>query len=182
MSSVGALAETFRTLVDLQAARPEGARGKVHVIAHSLGNRVTLRALETLHGQLAAGQKPFGQVILAAPDVSVSEFTRLVPAAQARADRVSLYFCPDDEALLASQVRHPNEPRAGRGVVPIRALDNIDARKANTSFLGHGYWADVKQLLIDMQMLVNLGWGPEQRVFTLQAMIAPPQYHYWSFR
>jgi len=180
--SVGALAETLRALVDLQAARPERARGKVHVIAHSLGNRVTLRALETLHGQLAAGQNPFGQIILAAPDVSVSEFTKLVPVAQARADRVTLYFCPDDQALVASRYEHLNEPRAGQGMVPIRALDNIDARKANTSFLGHGYWADVKQLLIDMQMLVNLDWGPEQRVFTLQSMIAPPDYHYWTFR
>ena len=131
-----------------------------------------MRRLEALHGQLSPGQKPFGQVILAAPDVSVPDFTRLVPAAQARAERVTLYFCPDDEALLASRVEHGNEPRAGAGVVPITALDNIDARKANTSFLGHGYWADVKQLLIDMQMLVNLGWSPQQRVFTLQHMIA----------
>jgi len=182
VSSVAALTETLRMLVDLQVARPEGVRGKVHLIAHSLGNRVTLRALETLHGQLAAGQKPFGQVILAAPDVSVSEFALRVPAAQARADRVSLYFCPDDKALLASQVRHPNEPRAGRGIVPIRALDNIDSRKANTSFLAHGYWADVKQLLIDMQMLVNLSWGPELRVFTLEPKIAPPEYRYWRLR
>jgi esterase/lipase superfamily enzyme len=182
MSSVAALTETLRTMVDLQAARPEGDRGKVHLIAHSLGNRVTLRALEALHGQLAPGQKPFGQIILAAPDVSVAEFTQLVPAAQARAQRVTLYFCPNDEALLASRIEHWNEPRAGAGVVPIPALDNIDARKANTSFLGHGYWADVKQLLIDMQMLVNLGWTPQQRVFTLQRTIAPPHYQFWSFR
>jgi len=66
--------------------------------------------------------------------------------------------------------------------VPIRALDNIDSRKANTSFLAHGYWADVKQLLIDMQMLVNLSWGPELRVFTLEPKIAPPEYRYWRLR
>jgi esterase/lipase superfamily enzyme len=182
LNSVEALAEALRTLVDIQAGRPEDLRGKVHVIAHSLGNRLTLRALEALNSELAAGRKPFGQVILAAPDVSVAEFTQQVPAAQARADRVTLYFCPVDEALLASQVRHPYEPRAGRGVVPIRALDNIDARKANTSFLGHGYWADAKQLLIDMQLLVNLGWGPDLRPITLQPMIASPSYPYWTFR
>jgi esterase/lipase superfamily enzyme len=180
--SVGALTETLQTLIDLQGARSENLRGKVHVIAHSLGNRVTLRALQTLDLRLRADFKPFGQIVLAAPDVSVSEFALRLPAAQSRSDRVTLYFCPDDWALLASQVRHPNEPRAGRGIVPIAALDNIDARKANTSFLGHGYWSEVKQLLIDMQMLVNLGWGPGQRVFTLEPKIAPPNYPYWRFR
>ncbi len=81
-----------------------------------------------------------------------------------------------------SRTAPPDEPRAGRGVVPIRDLDNVDARKANTSFLGHGYWAEVKQLLIDMQMLVNLGWGPERRTFTLQPATVPPDYRYWAFR
>jgi esterase/lipase superfamily enzyme len=181
-NSVGAFTETLQTLIDVQLARPENLRGKIHVIAHSLGNRVTLRALQTLHGQLRAGYKPFGQVILAAPDVSVSEFALRLHAAQSRSDRVTLYFCPDDWALLASQIRHPNELRAGRGIVPITALDNIDAHKANTSFLAHGYWSSVKQLLIDMQMLVNLGWGPGQRVFTLEHEIAPPDYQYWRFR
>jgi esterase/lipase superfamily enzyme len=180
--SVAALTETLKTLIDLQIARPENLRGKVHVIAHSLGNRVTLRALETLNRRLAVEYKPFGQIILAAPDVSVSEFMLRLPAAQSRSDRVTLYFCPDDQALLASQIRHINEPRVGRGIVPVAALDNIDARKANTSFLSHGYWSEVKQLLIDMQMLINLGWGPGQRVFTLEPKIAPPEYHYWRFR
>ncbi len=180
--SVNALTETLRTLAEIQAARTDGARGKIHVIAHSLGNRVTLRALKALHEQLANGQKPFGHVILAAPDVSISEFTKLVPAAQARADRVTLYFCPDDKALSASWFVHLGERRAGSGIVPITALDNIDARKANTSILGHGYWAEVKQLLIDLQMLVNFGWSPAERIFTLEPMIAPPDYRYWAFR
>ena len=48
--SVAALADTLRLLADAEAARPEGRRGKVHVLAHSLGNRVTLRALEQLNG------------------------------------------------------------------------------------------------------------------------------------
>ncbi len=182
MKSVGSLAETLQTLVNLQAARPNAARGKIHIIAHSLGNRVTLRALEALRGGLPAGQKPFGQIILAAPDIAVADFTNLVPIAQAAADRVSLYFCHDDLALAASRFYHMDEPRAGVDVVPIKFLDNIDARKANTSFLGHGYWADVKQLLIDFQMLVNLGWSPEQRIYTLESVNDRPSYRYWALR
>ncbi|AMV39882.1 alpha/beta fold hydrolase [Planctomyces sp. SH-PL62] len=178
--SVDDLAAVLKEAIDEQAARPEALRGKVHVIAHSLGNRVTLRALDALDSELPAGERPFGQLILAAPDVSVAEFTQRLPAAHRRSDRTSLYFCPDDNALLASQARHPGEPRAGRGVVPVDGLDNIDARKANTSFLGHGYWADVKQLLIDLQMLINLGWPPNQRVFTLESVAGPPPY--WGLR
>jgi len=179
-ATIKALADTLREMADVQASRPEGSRGKVHIIAHSLGNRVALRALGALDAQLAAGATPFGQIILAAPDVEVGEFSRLLPAAQRRAGRVSLYFCPADRALMASEVRHPGEPRAGRGVVPVDGLVNIDARKANTSFLGHGYWADVKQLLIDLQMTINLGWPPEQRVFTLDAIAGPPRF--WQLR
>ena len=186
MSSVDALADTLLALIAAQDARPEARRGKIHVIAHSLGNRLTLRALDKLNDdpRLAAGRKPFGQIILAAPDVSVAEFVGRLPSARARADRVSLYFCPDDEALRASEVRHPGEPRAGRGVVPVAGLDNIDARKANTSFLGHGYYAEVKQMLIDLQLLINLGWGPDQRNVTLDQMTLtkPPDYFFWAFR
>jgi esterase/lipase superfamily enzyme len=180
--SVAALTDTLLTVINLQAARPEGARGKIHLIAHSLGNRLTLSALEAVHVQLAAGQKPFGQVVLAAPDVSVPDFVRLVPAVQARAERVTFYFCPQDEALLASRWDHWNDPRAGSGLVPIRALDNIDARKANTSFLGHSYWASAKQLLIDMQILVNAGTSPDNRHYTLEPRSGPARYLYWSFK
>jgi len=182
MKSTRALADTFETLIALQAARPNVARGKIHIIAHSLGNRVTLGAIEILRGGLAAGHKPFGQIILAAPDVAVADFSRLLPAAQEIADRVSLYFCRDDIALAASRFYHSAEPRAGVDVVPIKFLDNIDARKANTSFLGHGYWADVKQLLIDLQMLVNLGLSPEKRIYTLEPVNDLPAYPYWALR
>jgi len=179
--SVAALVDTLRKVIDVQAARPAAERGKVHVLAHSLGNRVTLRALAALDSQLPAGATPFGQIILAAPDVSIAEFEQEVPAAHRLADRVSLYFCPQDEALLASEAYHPGEPRAGRGVVPIDDLDNIDARKANTSFLGHGYWADEKQLLIDLQMLVNFGLPPIERIYTLEAAVQPLPQH-WRFK
>jgi esterase/lipase superfamily enzyme len=168
-------------VIDAQAARPAEECGKVHVLAHSLGNRVTLRALAELDAQLPSGNAPFGQIILAAPDVSVAEFEQEVPAAHRLADRVSLDFCPTDEALRASELYHPNEPRAGRGVVPINGLDNIDAWKANTSFLGHGYWAGEKQLLIALQMLVNLGLPPVERVYTLEAAVQPPPPH-WRFK
>ena len=115
LNSVGAFTDTLQNLIDVQLAQPKNLQGRIHVIAHSLGNRVALRALQTLHNRLRAGYKPFGEVILAAPDVSVSEFALRLPAAQSRSDRVTLYFCPDDWALLASQIRHPNEPRARRG-------------------------------------------------------------------
>ncbi|MDG3004096.1 alpha/beta hydrolase [Paludisphaera mucosa] len=178
--SVKDLTTVLKQVVDERASRPAASRGKVHVIAHSLGNRVTLRALAALDAQLPAGSSPFGEIVLAAPDVSVDEFTRLLPAARRRSERVSLYFNPNDNALLASEIRHPGEPRAGRAGLFLDGLDSIDASRADTSLLGHGYWAEVRPLLADLQILINLGWPPDRRVPTpLEAITGA--HPYWAF-
>jgi len=53
-------------------------RGKVHIIAHSMGNRGLLRALHraTAQAALRAGTR-FGQIFLSAPDISVAAFRQL---------------------------------------------------------------------------------------------------------
>jgi hypothetical protein len=43
------------------------------------------------------------------------------------------------------------------------------------------YWADVKQLLIDMQMLITSVGAPNTRALTLQPATVPPDYRYWAF-
>lgn len=178
--SYGALARVFKTLVEEQEARPAGRRGKVHVIAHSLGNRVTMRALSILDTLLPAGSKPMGQVVLAAPDVSIEDFARLQPAIERRSERVSLYFNPNDQALWASYVRHGRERRAGNAAQFIRNLDNIDAANVDTSLLGHGYRSDARPVLQDLHLLITMGWEPARRVpAVLQAFTRPQPY--WGF-
>jgi esterase/lipase superfamily enzyme len=178
--SYGALARVFRTLVEEQEARPADRRGKIHVVAHSLGNRVTMRALSILDTLLPTGAKPMGQIVLAAPDVSVEEFARLQPSIERRSERVSLYFNPNDRALWASFAKHGRERRAGNSAQFLRGLDNIDAARADTSLLGHGYWSDARAVLLDMRLLITKGWEPARRVPDVLRAFTRPQ-PYWAF-
>jgi Alpha/beta hydrolase of unknown function (DUF900) len=50
---------------------------KVHVIAHSMGNRGRLRALQRIAANAGAGEVKFDQVLLAAPDVDRDLFLNL---------------------------------------------------------------------------------------------------------
>ncbi len=178
--SFGALARVFKTLVEEREARPAERRGRIHVLAHSLGNRVTMRALAVLDTMLPAGAKPMGQVVLAAPDVSVEEFARLQPSIARRAERVTLYFNPNDQALWSSFARHGAERRAGNSAQFLAGLDNVDSAHVDTSLLGHGYWSDSRVVLDDLHLVIVKGWGPARRVPEILRAFAKPR-PYWAF-
>lgn len=129
--------------------------GKIHILAHSMGNRVLLNAIDQLD-DLSDGERPFGHVILAAPDVDIRTFVELVPEAALRSESLSLYFCSRDQALRVSQDIH-FDSRAGQGPVYLRELINIDATRADTSWIGHAYYADEPRLLGDLKQLIQLG-------------------------
>ena len=65
---------------------------RVHVIAHSMGNRGLLRAVNRIvTGAALRTGKPFGQIILAAPDVDAAAFQGLSAAYRDVAERTTLY-------------------------------------------------------------------------------------------
>lgn len=175
--SVSALAQSLSSMI--QERRRAGSQaGKIHLIAHSMGNRVLLEALRTVKPGLAEGERPFGQVVFAAPDVDVNTFvTHFVPLAGV-AEGMSLYFCARDKALRISKGIH------GESVVGLRwlfldPLENIDATNADTSFLGHSYYSTSREMLIDLQMLITGGLRPPQRA-TLRSARALG-HEYWLF-
>lgn len=156
--------------------------GDIHLIAHSMGNRVLLGALlEIAADPQLAGHKPFGHVIFAAPDENAATYqiqaTRILPLGNS----CTHYFCLSDKALLASQVVHGNDNhRAGQVLIPLTGLDNVDARKANTSFLGHDYFVSENPLLGDLQMLFNFDSPPLFRMPPLK-LETNSGYPFWSF-
>jgi esterase/lipase superfamily enzyme len=85
----------------------------VHIIAHSMGNRGVLRAVNRIaaKAQQQTG-KPFGQVILAAADVDADVFRQLSTAYAQVAARTTLYVSKRDRAVEASRWLH-NFSRAG---------------------------------------------------------------------
>lgn len=154
--------------------------GKIHILAHSMGNRVLLNAIDQLDN-LADGERPFGHIILAAPDVDLRTFVELAPEAALRAESLTLYFCSRDQALRVSQDIH-FDSRAGQGPVYLRELINIDATRADTSWIGHAYYADEPRLLADLRQLIQLGAKrPDDPLRSLQRQVVRRQRELFVF-
>jgi esterase/lipase superfamily enzyme len=145
---------------------------RVHVIAHSMGNRALLRALERLSRatDAAAGIR-LNQIILAAPDVDVDTFRDLADAYRRTARRTTLYVSTKDRALRASYRLH-RFPRVGLmpPICRVPGIDTVNVQNVDLSFLGHGYVAEAREVLSDMHALLRHDHPPERR-FGLRAMV-----------
>ncbi len=148
---------------------------KIHVIAHSMGNRVVCGALKELSLQ-ADNPVALSQIVLAAPDMDADTFKELA-AMLARLSRgVTLYQSSKDRALMASKKIHGN-PRAGEPVLVIQGLDSIDASAVDTDFLGHGYFADTWALLSDIHALLASAEPAARRVGIVARQTAAGAYY-----
>lgn len=155
---------------------------RVHIIAHSMGNRGLLRAMQRMAQRAGkATGKPFGQIILAAPDVDRDVFTDLVKAHEALADRTTLYASAKDKALAASEIVHGGYERAGftPPVTVVPGVDTIEVSNIDLSLLGHGYYAEARDVLQDMHELLWENQPPEKR-FGLKRIEPVSGQPYWS--
>ena len=146
------------------AAQSNGAR--VHLIAHSMGNRVLT---EAMHDIALANPAPlFSEVILTAPDIDAEYFKdEIAPAIQKVARRVTLYASSDDKALKASEEAQGGQ-RAGDSkpaIVIVPGVETVDASGIDTSLLGlgHSYFAETKIVLDDISLLLLEGKSPAER-------------------
>lgn len=141
-------------------------RGKVHIIAHSMGNRGLLRALHraTAQAALRAGTR-FGQIFLSAPDISVAAFRQLASVYPQVAERTTLYVADQDRALAALEWFTEGGSRVG-GSPPVLVLPGIDTVRVrdNSLFrLGHSYFAEEPDVLRDIRAQLYWREGPERR-------------------
>ena len=119
---------------------------KIHVIAHSMGNRVLAGALDQLSVQVSLGDSPrINQVILTAPDIDADIFRDdIAPRIKPSADRITIYASSNDRALKASRILHGNS-RLGLsgshlGIISLKhGIDIVDASEVDTSLFGHSY-------------------------------------------
>lgn len=130
---------------------------KIHVIAHSMGNRALLQAL----GQLAQEQRGphLQEVILAAPDVDRRVFLGLAPFFVKTAERITLYASGSDKVLLLAKELERG-PRAGDAdpVLTYPGIESIDASAVATDFLAHSYYSDPR-LLNDINTIIKHNGG-----------------------
>jgi esterase/lipase superfamily enzyme len=137
----------------------------VHVIAHSMGNRGLLRAMDAIARSAAAASKVrFGQIILAAPDVDRDVFRSLASAYVALSARSTLYVSENDRAIGISARLH-RFSRAGIAppVTIVPGIDTINVSKINLGLLGHSYVGEIRTVLNDIYYLLSSNTPPGKR-------------------
>ena len=143
---------------------------RIHIIAHSMGSRVLMRALESLSGQHIG--KRFNQVILAAPDIDAGIFIDLARALSETARRITLYASSNDRALMLARSLRIGMPRAGESYpMPFIAsgVDTIDASRTDSSLfgrlysIGHDYYATSRTIMGDLFLLLRYESPPGER-------------------
>ena len=159
-----AASEPYLTEFLVRFATVSGAE-RVHVIAHSMGNRGLARSLENVIRRAGSATRlPFGQIVLAAPDIDERTFRNLAIFFPQAATRTTLYASSKDRALKYSGIVH-DRPRAGYTppltVVP--PIDTVDVSNVDLSFLGHGYYAAARDLLHDLSALIVNDLPPDRR-------------------
>ena len=149
------VAETVGDLKQfLQDVATRSGATTVHLIAHSMGNRALLAAVS----QLAADARfknfnTFNSLVLAAPDVDRETFTKLVAQIRKPRSRITLYVSDHDQALVASHRLFHTEPRAGEGgsnALVMPGVDTIDVSKQSMDALGHSYYGDNRNVVLDL--------------------------------
>jgi esterase/lipase superfamily enzyme len=156
---------------------------KVHIIAHSMGNRGLLRAFSQMFSRIeVAVGKPFEQIFLAAPDVDVELFKQMASIYQKVAHRTTMYVSDKDKALRSSGFLH-DYPRAGYTppVTVVPGIDTIEVSNIDLTFLGHGYVAEARPILSDMHSLIAEDKSPDNR-FGMEIKYLAPNMKYWCVR
>lgn len=135
---------------------------RIHLIAHSMGNRALIEALQALNARLDPAQRnaPFDQVIFTAPDVDRDYFLEVFDTIRKLADRVTLYASDNDVALQSSKILHgaPRAGQAGASMITHENLDSIDMSAVEADLLGHTYFAVNEGAIHD---LFRLFWRNE---------------------
>lgn len=150
----------------LQALQRDRDVGEISILAHSMGNWVTLEALRQMairNGQI--GSK-IENVMLAAPDVDFDVFRRQIAEIGIRPSVFTLFASRDDDALAASRrfwgntrlgAVNPNAPPY-REVLDrdrVRAIDLTNV--ASSDPLGHSTFASSPEVVRSIGMRLAQG-------------------------
>jgi len=146
---------------------------KIHIIAHSMGNRAITEVLLKLD---SAKRQRIDQLILMAADVDADVFRRdIAPGLQGAAKRITMYCSSKDEALKACKIiNHCQRVGQSRpGVITFKGIDTIDVSDVKTDISGHNYFI-APPVITDISRLFNYNASPYKRGLF-------PVATYWSF-
>ncbi|MBB5056423.1 esterase/lipase superfamily enzyme [Granulicella aggregans] len=179
-ATIASSAKHFQDFLDA-VIRRSGAE-VLHVIAHSMGNRALLSALQRLAGRKQ--ESNIHNVILAAPDEDRMVFTQVAKDIQKLPKRVTLYASSNDKALLASKAINgsPRAGESGKNLIILPFLDTVDASAVDTDFLGHSYAMGDRFVLSDVFELLKRCTGPDGRAGLRKVVAGALAGPHWAFR
>lgn len=159
------------TLFLEDVVQKSGAK-RIHLIAHSMGNRALTDALE-LYALRHEGEPPaFDQVLFTAPDLDAGLFAEMAKTMRRAAQRLTLYASDRDWALAVSRRLHGDAVRAGqggKGILYSGEVDSIDMTSIGEDMLMHSYYANNPSALSDMLSLLWRDAPPENRCGMVRA-------------
>jgi esterase/lipase superfamily enzyme len=150
----------------------------IHVIAHSMGNRIVSHALQLLYENESKNCR-MRHIVLTAPDIDADTFKEMAAAVRSLADRVTIYCSSRDKALAVSKRFH-GYPRLGETPLVIQGIDTIDASEVDTSFIGHSYYGENRSVLSDIFWLLKSNKSPTDR-FGIKVIMQGAS-SYYAFR
>jgi len=148
--------------------RRVGGVSRLRLLAHSLGTRGVLFALDAL--QLDGAEPPFaGHLVLLAPDFDTASFRQRFDRIRRQASRVTLYASDNDTPLRVSQALHgqPRLGQAGEHLTLIDGMTTIDvSRLGRYRPSGHEYFFYHPIAADDLVEALVRGRPPDQRKHT----------------
>ena len=164
---------------------------EIDIIAHSMGNRVALGALQTFPSKITAEptgifQQPFkfASVALVAADVDRNAYqTRFNGVASGVARRVYLYVSGKDRALWASRKAHMTRTSRLGENFPEPYIDpkaeTVDVSAVDADFLGHGYLTENRIVANDLVYAVREGMPAKRRAGLMKMSTPSGSGDYW---
>ena len=185
---VSADASAQALLSFLQTVESASGAEKIHVIAHSMGNRILLPALAMADGTLRGKLR---EVILAAPAVPRAEFLNWLDTIAGRGPvSFTLYASAADKAMWAGWFGEHAKTLAGfssDGRPPlhtsVQSIDISRAASAGLLAMNHDVFTSNPVMNEDMRQLLQQGRRapPDQRLSVLKARRQGAGPDYWVY-
>lgn len=153
-----------RRLADfLETVMAEVGDTDIHIIAHSMGNRVLMNALERIYDPDAA-EPMLSHVFWASADIDADLFEEALSDLSGVAEGMTAYTSAQDRALQVSSSLAGGFIRAGQSE-PLanvaRIVTTVDTTRLSAGPIGHADFSN--SLIEDMQAIVWLSLPPEGR-------------------
>lgn len=137
----------------------------LHLLAHSLGTRGVVQALQRLRAD-GAPRPALGRLVLLAPDFDTRTFAEILPRLSPLIGSLTIYVSSNDTPLWLSQRMHGHRRlgEAGEQLAVIEGAETIDVSPVGRyEILGHEYFYYHPRVAADLAVLLTTGEDAARR-------------------